>query len=208
MSDIINQVREGLEFKIQGLRDALRFVNDPLEIERLGKDLEGAVKALERLNAPDTRTPEEIEEISKLLNDNVEVESPAVAWSKLNPVEKFKYQIELYSRKLVEAHQTASKQFDELNHVCEFLGTVDFEKHPYLEPVFTQFKSSLVELGYSINSLKIQIDLKEKAISAVNGSFDSLDVLNQYLNNPMSLPHLIEKREIELEELKRDGKTK
>ena len=50
MSDIINQVREGLEFKkIQGLRDALRFVNDPLEIERLGKDLEGAVKGIRKI---------------------------------------------------------------------------------------------------------------------------------------------------------------
>lgn len=202
MSDIIEQVREGLEHKIQGLQDALRFVKDPKELERLNADLKGAYVALEKLNVQDTRTPEELEAISKLIKDKADIEAPEKSWRELSPVEKFKYQIELYSKKLVEAYESAKVQYDELSKVCVYLSKVHFDKHPYLETVYKQFKNSLLEVGYSVKFLELQIEQKQNALLAVDEAFDKVDILNRYLNNPMSLPHLVEERESNLGVLK------
>lgn len=204
MSTIVEQVREGLEAKIEGIKSALNFVRDPREVERLSKDLQGALGALAKLNERDTRSTEELEKIANMINDGV-VEAPENPWSKMKPIEKFKYQVELYCGKLDDAFEQASAQYNNLRSVCDFLKTVDFKKHPYMEGIYLQFCNSLRELHYSIGCIEKQKAIRNSAIAVIDESFEALDILNRFMNNPMALPHINDERDAELEAL-RNGK--
>lgn len=204
---IVEQVREGLEAKIEGLETSLRFVRDPREIERIQADLTGARKALAKLNEKDTRTPEELEKIAQMFNhDDATIDAPETPWNKLTPIEKFKYHLDLYCGKIDEAFGSASKQYAELKQIVKFLEATDFKKHPYMESIHKQFRASLRELEFSVNQLRSQIAIKDKALKVVDGSFDSLDVLNRFMNNPMNLPHLSDERDGLLEKLRNENK--
>ena len=205
---IVEQVREGLTEKIDGINIALQYVRDPREIERLQSELSGANRALDKLNEPDTRSKEEIEKIANMVESTSDFEStPATPWSSLSDEEKLEYQMDLYFDKLKDSLEDATKKKQTLLKVSGYLGGIDFERHPYMRPLYVQTYQSLKELEYSIESIKRQMDVRDLALLAVKRSFDDFDIVNQFLNNPMALPHLNEKKNAELEEL-RNGDSK
>lgn len=203
---IVEQVREGLEEKISGINNALTFIRDPREIERLSKDLKGAMVALDKLNKPDSRSDEERKKLAEMISGEVEIEASNKGWSTLSPFEKFKYQIDLYCNKVNEALTNAKAQHDILSKVVKNLSKTDFKIHPYMQSIYTQFVGSLRELEFSIEALENQLSMKEAAIKIIDEDFESLVTVNMFLNNPMSLPHLAEEREAKLSEVRNDKK--
>lgn len=202
-SKIVDQVRAGLEEKIAGLECSLQYVKDPRELSRLQKELGNANAALDKLNQPDTRSAEEVEKVARMIKDDA-VES-APSWSDMSAVDKFKYQMDLYFDKLEESMESAKKQREELVKVVELLGGLVGE-NDCIKPLYTQLSQSLREIDYSVCSIENQKKLRDEAMLAVDSAFDALDVINRFLNNPMSLPHLTEERNAELEVLRGDSK--
>ncbi len=207
MSGVVEQVREGLEAKIRGIQGALNFIQDEREHERLINDMKGAEAALAKLSEKDTRTAEELENIARMISDEVEISGPVKKWSELSPLDKFKYQLELYSDKVKDTHAAAVKQQNELSKVCLYLKNIDFEKFPFMRSVHEQFDRLLAEVNYSCGVLAAQLKLQQNAFEIVDGDmFGVLDILNRFMNNPMNLPHLAEERESCLEGLKNGKK--
>lgn len=198
--NVVEQVREGLKDKIKNLNIALTFVRDPREVERLSKELKGATEALEKLNKPDTRTQEELEKLGAMISDTASIETP-IKWSKMPPIDKFKYQIDIYCKKLTEACEGAKAQREGLTKIVDFLSGVDFEECNYMESLYVQFANSLCELNFSIDSLEGQIKLKDEALAVIDKTFDAFDIVNRFLNNPMALPHITDEREARLAEV-------
>lgn len=193
MSNITEQVKEGLTNKIKGIETSLLFVKDPREIERLRNELKEANKALAKLDEKDTRSPEEIKKIEKLLDQNgqVEVETP---WSDKTPIEKFQYQVNLYFDRLKETKNKASDQKSALEKVVRHLIITKGGNGKIIQPVIDQFNNSLAEVTFSLRNIEEQLKFSDKALQLAHDQefFDKLSLLNQFLNNPMSLPHLSE----------------
>lgn len=208
MSELTEMVREGLINKIEGITTALLFVKDARELERLQKELKEAQNALTGLNSPVSRSAEEIAELEKMISDTAEVEVPKVAWSDMTPLEKFEYQIELYYDKLDKALNESNSHAVTLKRVVNHLVKTKGDSAVFMNPVIEQFKGSLAEVNFSISKIKEQIRNYEavKVILSDGDFFEKLTTLNEFLNNPMSLPHLTEKREKELEALSGEKK--
>ena len=202
MENIVEQVREGLTVKVQGLETALQYVRDPAEFERMKKDLEGARAALTKLDEKDERTEEEVAAIAKMVDDVVSMESSDAPWSSLTPQEKFKYQVSLYRDKLKQTLQQVSSQASTLAavvvHMSKTQGEADF-----MDNIIKQFDNSLSEVLFSEKQIEAQLELEESAMALVDDVdfFAKLELLNKFLNNPMNLPHLSEEREAKLKEL-------
>lgn len=202
MSTIVEQVREGLEAKVEGIQRALLYVKDAREVERLQKDLQGAVAALKKLDEPDTRTEEEKEKLAAMIQSEAAVES--APWSSLSPIEKFKYHVKAYCDKLEEtAPQVTSSRMD-MVQVVKHLQKTKGDSASFMNPIISQFENSLAEISYSEQFIKNQLALKEDALALVADQdfFDKLELLNRFLNNPMNLPHLSEEREAQIKELR------
>lgn len=201
---IVENVREGLTSKIEGLRSALSYVRDPREVKRLTDDLNGAIAALEKLNAKDTRTPEELEELSSLIHDEVNVESAVNPWDTMSPIEKFAYHVRLYSDKLDETLKSVEEQNTTLGLVVCHLKKTKGDSAPFMNPIIKQFENSLAEVRFSGRRIEDQIAIREAALKLVEDEdfFAKLDLLNRFLNNPMSLPHLQEEYKAGLEALR------
>jgi len=207
MNGVVEQVREGLKAKIAGIKSALNYVQDSREHERLIADMKGAEAALAKLDEKDTRTPEELKKVARMISDEVEIDAPVKKWSELSPLEKFRYQLELYLDKVKDTYREAVKQRDELSKVCMYLNNVNFEKLPFMKAVYDKFAVLFAEVKYSVEMLSSQLEMKEKVFELVDeGFFESLDLLNRCMNNPMNLPHLAEERETKLRELKNGKK--
>lgn len=204
MSDIVEQVREGLTEKVKGLEIALRYVRDPREIERLQKELSGANAGLSKLNEKDTRTPEELEQLSQMLTPTEEVETSQVSWSDKTPQEKFVYQVELYADRLVDTSKSIDEQYRELVQVVRHLRKTKGDRATFMNPVIKQFEDSLAELGFSGNQINDQLAIKDEALAVARDEefFAKLVLLNRFLNNPMNLQHLQEEYNAKLEALR------
>lgn len=206
---IVEQVREGLEAKIEGIQVALQYVRDPREIERLSAELLSAGKALDKINEPDTRSQEEIEKIANMVNVEADFESaPQTPWTSLSDSEKLKYQMELYFSKLEESLADSTEKRDELSKVLSVLSFIDLDNHTCILPIYQNIEQSVKELDYSISAIESQMALKDEAIKAVDRAFSEFDVVNRFLNNPMSLPHLTEQKSAELEALRNGDSIK
>lgn len=206
MSNIVEQVRDGLNAKVEGIQTALMYVKDAREVERLQKELEGATAALNKLNEPDTRSAEEIEKLSEMLKGEAEVD--VVPWDKMSPIDKFKYQVELYSSKLDEAFSQASESYSNMCKVVKHVKKTKGDSALFMNPIIEQLEKSLVELNYSRNTLSRQLSVRDDAMKLVEDGdfFNKLTLLNVFLNNPMSLPHLSEESRENIKELE-DGEV-
>ena len=208
MNEIYEQVKEGLENKVQGLETALLYVTDPREIERLNKELNGAKVALEKLTREDTRSPEELEKIAKLFENKSDEVSIENTWSNKTPIEKFTYQIDLYIDRIKETIVQVANQEATLDEVVKHLKATKGNA-TCIEPIIKQFENSLAEVRFSKERLNGQLELVDQAtkLLADNDFFDKLSLLNRFLNNPMSLPHIAEENEVKLEELRNGEKN-
>lgn len=208
MSNITEQVREGLTNKIKGIENALLFVKDPREVERLHGELKNANKALAKLNEKDTRSPEEVKKIEKLLAENGEVAEVEAPWGDKTPIEKFQYQVELYFDRLKETKNKASEQQKVLEKVIHHLIVTKGGNGKIIQPVIDQFNGSLAEVSFSLKNIEEQLKLSDKTLQLAHDEefFDKLSLLNQFLNNPMSLPHLSEEYEKKLGALRNANK--
>ena len=208
MNEIYKQVKEGLENKVQGLETALLYVTDPREIERLNKELNGAKEALEKLTREDTRSPEELEKIAKLFENKSDEVSIENTWSNKTPIEKFNYQVDLYIDRIKETIVQVANQEATLNEVVKHLKATKGNA-TCIEPIIKQFENSLAEVRFSKERLNGQLELVDQAtkLLADNDFFDKLSLLNRFLNNPMSLPHIAEENEAKLEEFRNGEKN-
>lgn len=206
MNQITEQVREGLENKIKGLETSLLFVRDPREVERLRNELKGANEALAKLNKKDTRSKEEIEQISELLKkaDTAEVVTP---WSGKKPIEKFVYQVNLYLDELKEAKSKVDSDEANMkkvyNHLKETSGDVDF-----MQPLIKQFAGSLAEVTFARKTIEEQLKMADQVLQLAQDGvfFDNLVLINKFMNNPMKLSHLSEEYEKNLKEIRNANK--
>lgn len=202
MSTIVEQVREGLNAKVEGIQNALLYVKDAREIERLQKDLQGAVAGLKKLDEPDTRSEEELEKLAGMIKSEAEVES--TPWSSLSPIEKFQYHVKAYCDKLeATAPQVSSSRMNMVqvvNHMKKTKGDSAF----FMNPIIAQFENSLAEISFSEQGIENQLALKDEAMALIEDEdfFAKLELLNRFLNNPMNLPHLSEEREAQIKELR------
>lgn len=190
MNTIVEQVRAGLEEKVKGLQTTLMYVKDPREIDRLTKDLNGAIEALEKLNAEDTRTPEELAELEQLIDSSVDVEG--AAWDDLTPIEKFAYRVREYYDTLNTTLENAKSNRNSVFKVISFISKHKGDSDLYLKPVLNQFGNSLNEIDFSISQIEEQLSYQDAVFSLLTDDefFEKLDLINRFLNNPMSLPHL------------------
>lgn len=202
--EIIESVKLGLEDKVCGIETALLYVRDPVEYERLNKDLEGAKAALKKLAEVDTRSPEELEKIAKMIDSSVSVEASVNRWDLLSNREKFLYQVQLYADKLKSAKEQVVKQLDSLEKVTSHLEATSTSDTPFMQPVIDQFKNSLAEVQFSLFAINEQLAV-EGAVGELlkdEDFYSKLELLNKYLNNPMNLPSLSEVREAKIKEFK------
>lgn len=204
MIGIIEQVREGLIAKIEGIQNALPYVKDPREIERLQNDLSGAEAALKKLNEKDTRTEEELKEIEAMIESAAQVDTPADPWTSMTPIEKFQYQVKLYYDKLKGTAAEVSAQRKNLSQVLNHLVKTKGDAAMFMNPVIGQFQNSLAEVDYSKKSIDEQLKIADQVLALIEDEdfFDDLVLLNRFLNNPMSLPHLSEEKEKQIKELR------
>ena len=205
MSIIVEQVREGLTAKVEGIQNALLYVKDAREIERLQKDLQGAVAALKKLDEPDTRSEEEMEKLAGMIKSEAEVES--VPWSSMSPIEKFQYHVKTYCAKLEETAPQVTSSRMNMIQVVKHMQKTKGDSAFFMNPIIAQFENSLAEVSYSEQTIENQLAIKDEALALIEDQdfFDKLELLNRFLNNPMSLPHLQEEREAQIKEL-RNGK--
>ena len=204
MGSIIEQVKEGLTAKVEGIQIALSYVRDEREIERLQTELRGATAGLAKLDEADNRTPEELEKIAGMINSDVAVETSGAPWSTLTPREKFKYQVELYSDKVKSAWDQATMQYRNLLQVVQHLEKTKGDGALFMTPIIKQFEGSLAEIDFSAKTIGDQLAIRDEAVALVGDEdfFDKLELLNRFLNNPMNLPHLLEEREAQIKELR------
>lgn len=204
MSELTERVREGLTEKVAGLETALQYVRDPREIERLGREIAGANEALARLEKGGKVTSEE--EANKILSqlDEGDEKEETVSWSKMTPHEKFLYHFELYADRLMHTEEEAKEQFKNLTRIVEHLKAGVKAGDDFMDPIIKQFEASLAEIGFSGNRVHDQLDLYERAQKIAKDEifFAKLEILNRFLNNPMSLPHLSEEFEASMEALR------
>lgn len=205
MSIIVEQVREGLTAKVEGIQNALLYVKDAREIERLQKDLQGAVAALKKLDEPDTRSEEEMEKLAGMIKSEAEVES--VPWSSMSPIEKLQYHVKAYCAKLEETAPQVTSSRMNMIQVVKHMQKTKGDSAFFMNPIIAQFEDSLAEVSYSEQTIENQLAIKDEALALIEDQdfFDKLELLNRFLNNPMSLPHLQEEREAQIKEL-RNGK--
>lgn len=204
MATLTEQVREGLTAKIQSIEAALNVVKDPRELDRLNKDLEGARAALAKLDEPDSRSEEELNEISKMIEDKVDVNAPTQSWDSMKPIEKFAYHIGLYLDKLRSNEQEAESQSITLHKVFKFMARHKADNEVFMQPVLKQFGTSLAEIDFSIQCIGEQLALTDDVLELIEDEdfFDKLVLLNRFLNNPMNLPHLTEEHNKKLEDFR------
>lgn len=202
MSTIVEQVREGLEAKVEGIQNALLYVKDAREVEHLQKDLQGAVAALKKLDEPDTRTEEEKEKLAAMIQSETAVES--TPWSSMSPIEKFQYHVKAYCDKLEETAPQVTSSRMNMVQVVKHMQKTKGDSAFFMNPIIAQFENSLAEISYSEQSIENQLALKDDALAlaADQDFFDKLELLNRFLNNPMNLPHLSEEREAQIKELR------
>lgn len=205
MSTIVDLVREGLTMKVEGIQNALLYVKDAREVERLQKDLQGAVVALKKLDEPDTRSEEEMEKLAGMIKSEAEVES--TPWSSMSPIEKFQYHVKAYCAKLEETAPQVTSSRMNIIQVVEHMQKTKGDSTFFMNPIIAQFEDSLAEVSYSEQTIENQLAIKDEALALIEDQdfFDKLELLNRFLNNPMSLPHLQEERETQIKEL-RSGK--
>lgn len=203
MNAIIEQVREGLTSKVEGLEMALKYVRDPIEFKRLQKEMDGARAALAKLNEKDTRTKEEVEELANMVDTEVSIETTSDPWGSLSPCGKFKYQVSLYRDKLKQTLDKVVEQEGTLSAVVSHLKTTKGDAD-FMNPIIKQFENSLAEVQFSKQQIEEQLSLEDSAMELVADEdfYANLSLLNKFLNNPMSLPNLSEERESKLKELR------
>lgn len=203
MSEIVEQVREGLTEKAKGIETALLYVRDPREIERLQRELAGANAGLSKLNEADTRSPEELEKIAAMIDSSADVETPRESWSDKTPHEKFLYQFGIYVDRLIATSKSVDEQYASLVNVVRHLKKTKGDNAPFMNPVIAQFEGSVAEVSFSGNQISDQLAVKDAAIAIAEDPefFARLEVLNRFLNNPMNLPHLNEERNAKFKEL-------
>lgn len=201
MSNLTEQVREGLENKRQGIEIALRYVKDPREIERLQRELKGATEAIAKLDEADTRSTEEVEKIVEMVNKSAEVITDGGTWSEKTPSEKFQYHVKLYLDKLHDTEKQIKVQHANLTQVVQHLKKTKGDSALFMNPIIKQFETSLAELVYSGHKVQTQLALEDEVDVIIHDEdfFNKLDALCRFLNNPMSLPHLDEEEKAKLE---------
>lgn len=204
MSIIVDQVREGLTAKVEGITDALKYVKDAREIERMRKDMQGAIEALKKLEKPDTRSDEELEKLAEMIESEADIEG--VAWGSLSPIDKFKYHVKAYCAKLEETAPQVEASHMNMVKVVKHLKKTKGDSALFLNPIIAQFENSLAEISYSEQAIKNQLALKDEALELIEdeGFFAKLELLNRFLNNPMSLPHLQEERDEQIKGLRNE----
>lgn len=202
---LAEMVKSGLIEKISSLEAAINYVEDPKELERLQKDLNGAKKALSDISK-EKKTDDNIDNIIEF-DAKVDVESPKKTWSDMTKQEKFEYQLGIFETKLSEAQEAAAEQLRSVDRVVKYFEEVDLEMHPYLAQLAEQFKKSKGELLFTLAELGKQLSVKDAVSELILENFELLETINLYLGNPMGLPHLNEERDIRIKEF-REGEIK
>ena len=203
MVEISEQIKAGLEAKVRGIETALNYVKDPRERDRLSKELSGAQEALKKLCEGVTRSPEEAEKVEKAFCSDVDVEAPKSSWADMTPIDKFRYQVDLYADRLKNTLKDVERDCVNLKKVVSHLNKTKGDSAVFMDPVIKQFVKSLRQVEFSEDTIRAQLALEEDVYVLIGDVefFSKLTLLCKFLNNPMSLPHLAEEYDKRLGDL-------